>query len=141
MDTTTLRVGTDELTFRVSSDALLAVEVRIPAGGGPPLLHRHDPAEVYRIERGALAIYLEEDGDVRRIPAAAGDVVHIPGGVAHTIRNESGADAEAYVVFSPGAPIERFMRAAGALADPTPADVLAVAERHGVTFGGPVPAP
>ena len=113
----------------------------MPAGGGPPLLHRHDPAEVYRVERGELTVYVEEEGAVRRIPAAAGDVVHIPGGAAHTIRNESGAEAAAYVVFAPGAPMERFMRAAGALADPGAADVVALAERHGVTFGGPVPAP
>jgi oxalate decarboxylase/phosphoglucose isomerase-like protein (cupin superfamily) len=140
MDTTTIRVGTDELTFRVASEALLAVDVRIPAGGGPPLLHRHEPAEVYRTERGELAIYLEEDGAVRRIATAAGDVVHIPGGVAHTVRNESDAGAAAYVVFSPGAPMERFMRAAGALEDPAVEDVLALAARHGVAFSGPVPA-
>ena len=128
----TLSVGTDELTFRVTSaesdGALLAVEVRLPAGGGPPALHRHAPAEVYRVERGELAIYVEED----RIAAGPGTVVNIPGGHAHTVRNESDAEAHAYVVFAPGTEIERFMRAAGAVAAPGPAEVMALAERHGI---------
>ena len=130
-----LQVGADELTFRVTSEqsngALLAIEVRLPAGGGPPALHRHAPAEVYRVERGELAIYVEDDaGEVGRIAASPGSVVHIPGGRAHTVRNESDADGHAYVVFSPGTEIERFMRAAGALVDP--AEIAALAERHGI---------
>jgi len=142
-----IMVGSDEMMLPVTSDAtrgsLLAAEVRLPAGGGPPAMHRHDPEEIYRVERGALAIYLEdESGDVQRIPSLAGDVVHIPGGRAHTIRNESDAAADAYVVFSPGAEIERFFRSAGALAAAGPVgvdDVLALAQRHGIQFTGPVP--
>jgi mannose-6-phosphate isomerase-like protein (cupin superfamily) len=126
----TLSIGTDELVFRVTSEesegALLAVEVRLPAGGGPPALHRHAAAEVYRVERGELAIYVEDD----RIAATPGTVVNIPGGRAHTVRNESGADAHAYVVFTPGTEIERFFRAAAALTDP--AEVMPLAERHGI---------
>jgi mannose-6-phosphate isomerase-like protein (cupin superfamily) len=128
----TISVGTDELTFRVTSaesdGTLLAVEVRLPAGGGPPALHRHAAAEIYRVERGELAIYVEED----RIAAGPGAVVSIPGGRAHTVRNETDTEARAYVVFSPGTEIERFMRAAGALTAPGPAEVIALAERHGI---------
>ena len=91
-----MAIGTDELTFRVTGEqtdgALLAVDVRLPAGGGPPVLHRHAPLEVYRVDRGELAIYLEEaDGAVQRIAAGPGAVVHIPAGRAHTVRNESDA--------------------------------------------------
>lgn len=141
----TLLVGSDELAFHVTSDetggALLAVEVRLPPGGGPPMLHRHAPTEVYRVERGELALYVEDGaGDVARLSAGPGDVVHIPAGRAHTVRNESLADALAYVVFAPGAEIERFVRAAGALRTPTPADVIVTAERHGIEMAGPVPA-
>jgi mannose-6-phosphate isomerase-like protein (cupin superfamily) len=128
----TLSVGTDELTFRVTSaeseGALLAVEVRLPSGGGPPALHRHAAAEVYRVEDGELAIYVGDD----RIAAGPGAVVNIPSGRAHTVRNETDAEARAYVVFTPGTEIERFMRAAGALAAPDPAEVMALAERHGI---------
>lgn len=131
-----LRVGPDEITLRVTSEAtrgaLLAAEVRIPPGGGPPAMHRHPPDEIYRGERGELAIYLERE----RIPLGPGDVVHIPGGSAHTVRNESGEEARAYVVFSPGAEMERFVRAAAALEAPDPASVTALAERHGIEFTG-----
>jgi len=141
------RVGSDEVAFRVTSEqsggALLAAEVSLPAGGGPPMLHRHAPQEVYRVERGELAIYLEDElGDVRRVVARPGSVVHIPAGRAHTVRNESEREALAYVVFTPGAEIEAFLRAAGehaAQREPSIEDVLALAERHGIAMMGPVP--
>jgi oxalate decarboxylase/phosphoglucose isomerase-like protein (cupin superfamily) len=134
-----IRVGADQVALRVSSQAtggaLLAADVTMPPGGGPPKLHRHAPEEVYRLERGELAIYVEDEaGEVRRTLARHGDVVHIPGGRAHTVRNESGETAHAYVVFTPGAEMERFLRAA---ADQVAiADVLALAERHGIEMVG-----
>jgi oxalate decarboxylase/phosphoglucose isomerase-like protein (cupin superfamily) len=138
-----LRVGGDEIRFRVTSaetaGALLAADVRMAAGGGPPLLHRHEPAEVYRVEEGELAIYLEDDdGAIRRHRTRAGDVVHIPARRAHTIRNESDAAARAFVLFTPGAAMEAFVRGAAGL--DRPEEVVALAERHGMTFAGPVPA-
>jgi oxalate decarboxylase/phosphoglucose isomerase-like protein (cupin superfamily) len=144
-----LTVGSDELTFRVASEqtdgALLAVEVRMPAGGGPPLLHRHTAVEIYKVERGELAVYVEDDaGAIARVVAGAGTVVPIPGGREHTIRNESQEEATAYVVFAPGRDIERFMRAAGERAGGgpvDPAEVLALAERYSIQLTRPVPAP
>jgi oxalate decarboxylase/phosphoglucose isomerase-like protein (cupin superfamily) len=134
-----VRLGNDEITIHVTSDdsdgRLLAAEVRLPPGGGPPALHRHPPEELYRGAAGELAIYLEEDGEVRRIALTPGEVVHIPGGRPHTVRNESNADARAFVVFTPGAEIERFFRAAAA----APHEIPALAARHGVEFTGPVP--
>lgn len=139
-----MRVGADELTFRVTAGetggALLAAEVRMPPGGGPPPLHRHAAEEVYRVDRGELTIHLEDaDGDVERIPAGPGDVVHIPGGRAHTVRNESDAEARAYVVFSPASEIEQFFRAAAELSArgaPDIEEVLALARRHSVEMAG-----
>jgi hypothetical protein len=68
-----LKVGADELHFRVTSadsdGALLAFEIRMPPGGGPPALHRHDPAELYRIEHGEFAFYI---GDIAALAAAHG---------------------------------------------------------------------
>ena len=137
---TKLRIGSDEITLRVTSEAsddtLVACEVTIPAGGGPPALHRHPSAEVYRGEQGVLAVYLEDGDDVRRVALAPGDVVHIPGGRSHTVRNESPFDARAYVTFVPGTEMERFVRAA---AD-RPQDVAALAHEHGIEFTGPPPA-
>jgi mannose-6-phosphate isomerase-like protein (cupin superfamily) len=126
----TIRVGADELQFKVASEALLAVEVRMPAGGGPPGLHRHAADEIYRGERGELTIYLGDE----RVPLGPGDVVHIPGGSAHTVRNETDEEALAYVVYSPGVEMEAFVRAAAELDAPDPAAVVALAQRHGIEF-------
>jgi oxalate decarboxylase/phosphoglucose isomerase-like protein (cupin superfamily) len=141
-------VGRDEITIHVASaetnGVLLVGEVAMPPGGGPPALHRHAPTEVYLVDRGELAIYLEDEtGAVQRIAAAPKQVVHIPAGRAHTVRNESDAEAVAYVAFSPGAQMEAFLRAAGELAAFGPPDiqaVLALAARHGIELAGPVPA-
>jgi quercetin dioxygenase-like cupin family protein len=123
-----ITVGHDDITLRVTSEesggALVAAEVTIPPGGGPPAMHRHPSAEVYRVERGELTIYREDE----RIAAREGAVVHIAGGVPHTVRNESDAAAHAYVVFAPGTEMERFVRAVAA----RPGDVVALAEEHGV---------
>jgi oxalate decarboxylase/phosphoglucose isomerase-like protein (cupin superfamily) len=134
-----VRLGSDEIIFHVTSHdsdgRLMAAEVRIPPGGGPPAMHRHPPEEVYRGEAGELAIYLEEDSEVRRIAVTPGVVVHIPGGRPHTVRNESDAEARAFVVFTPGAEIERFFRAAAA----APLQIPALAARYDVEFTGPLP--
>jgi mannose-6-phosphate isomerase-like protein (cupin superfamily) len=121
-----LRVGSDEIAVHVSSGTLLAVEVTIPPGGGPPAMHRHPSEELYRVETGDLAIYVEDE----RIAAGPGTVVHIPGGVAHNVRNESDAEAHAYVVFSPGTEFEAFVRAVAE----QPAEIVALAEQHGIEF-------
>jgi mannose-6-phosphate isomerase-like protein (cupin superfamily) len=135
-----LTVGADELRFRVTSadsdGALLAFEIRMPPGGGPPALHRHDPAELYRVERGEFAFYIGDGDDhVTRLTAGPGEVVAIPGGREHTVRNESSADSEAFVVLSPGAEFERFVRAA-AQSD----DVAALVAAHGIEITRPLEA-
>ncbi len=76
--------------------------------------------------------------------AAAGDVVPLAGGTPHTVRNESGADAVAFVVHAPGAAMEDFTRATAALTaegDPSMDDVLAAAAYHGIEVLGAIPAP
>ena len=135
-----MQIGTDELSLRVTSadsdGDLLAFEIRMPPGGGPPGLHRHAAAELYRVERGEFAFYVADgDGEVGRSTARAGDVVAIPGGREHTVRNESSEDGEAFVVLAPGAEFERFVRAA-AVSD----DVAALAAAHGIEMTRPLEA-
>ena len=131
-----LTVGSDRISFELTSEQsggdAAVLEVTIPPGGGPPMLHRHDPFELYRVRSGELSMYLEgKDGRVSRTVAGPGSVVPISGGLEHTIRNESDRDAEAVVVFSPGEPMERFARAAG---EPgrDPHEVLTLARAHGI---------
>lgn len=126
-----ITVGRDEIAVRLScadtGGELLALDVTLPAGGGPPGLHRHAAAEVYRVLDGELTVQFEDE----RVVAGAGDVVHIAGGRSHTIRNESGAPARGYVTFlGDPEPMERFLRAAAA-----GGDVMALAARHGIESG------
>lgn len=111
-------------------------------GGGPPVMHRHDPGEVYYVRDGEFTFYVGEGPAARRLTAAAGDVVPLRGGTPHTIRNESEADAVAFVVHAPGAPMERFTRAVAALTADGPSsmdDVLAIAAQYGIELLGPIP--
>jgi len=141
-------LGPDETVVLAScadtNGDLFAVEVRMHPGGGPPVMHRHDPGEVYRVLEGEFTFYIGDGaGGARRITAGPGDVVPLSGGVPHTVRNESDSDAVAFMVHAPGGPMEGFVRAAAALAAegrPTMDDVLEVAARHGIELLGPIPA-
>ncbi|HET9423512.1 MAG TPA: cupin domain-containing protein [Nocardioides sp.] len=142
-----LKVGPDEMKVLASTadtgGALFALEMRMAPGGGPPVMHRHASGEVYHVIEGEFTFHLGLGDDARQVTARAGDTVPMAGGTPHTIRNESDADAVAFVVHAPGAPLEDFSRAAALLAaerEPTIEDVLALAERHGIDMLGPIPA-
>lgn len=144
-----LTMGTDQIAVLASSTqtggALFAALVRMPPGGGPPVMHRHDPAEVYHVLSGELTFYVGlPDGTAARTAVRAGEVMPLAGRTPHTIRNESDGPAEAFVVHTPGGAMEGFTRAAATLAasgEPTMDDVLAIAQEHGIELLGPVPAP
>jgi hypothetical protein len=59
-------------------------------------------------------------------------VVPIAARCEHTVRNESAEEVEAVVLFSPGEPMERFARAAADLDAPGHAELVALAEAHGI---------
>jgi mannose-6-phosphate isomerase-like protein (cupin superfamily) len=139
------RLGSDRITVLAdcaqTGGALFAVEVRMSPGGGPPVMHRHDPGEIYHVLQGEVTFYTADGtGPARRFTAGPGDVVPLPGGTPHTIRNESDADAVAFVVHAPGAPMEQFMRAVLAAGQPDTATVLGIAARNGIEMLGPIPS-
>lgn len=143
----TLRVGTESATVLATTEEtngdLFAVELRMPPGGGPPVMHRHAPSEVYRVLSGEFTFYLTDAGGrtTRRV-ARAGDTVTLAGNVPHTVRNESTEDAVALQVHAPGRPMEGFIRGAARLAadhQPTIEEVLAIAASNGIELLGPVP--
>jgi mannose-6-phosphate isomerase-like protein (cupin superfamily) len=141
-----IRTGRDEITVLAASaqtgGALFAMQVRMPPGGGPPVMHRHDHGEVYLVQRGEFTFYIggADDPDRRRVSARAGEVVPLAGRTPHTIRNESTEEAVAFVVHAPGAPMEQFLRAVAALGpESTMDDALAVAAQNGIELLGPIP--
>jgi mannose-6-phosphate isomerase-like protein (cupin superfamily) len=146
-----LQLGTDRVTILATSEdtngALFAVEVGMPPGGGPPVMHRHDPGEIYYVLEGAFTFYVGLP-ETRRVTATVGDVVPLAGRTPHSIRNETTADAVAFVVHAPGAPMENFSRAVAALAarrdrtgddGPSMDAVLTVAAQNGIELLGPIP--
>ncbi|MFF0544472.1 cupin domain-containing protein [Nocardia thailandica] len=138
------QLGTDRIavlaTCAQTRGDLFAVQITMPPGGGPPVLHRHEPSEVYYVLAGEFTFYIDGPDGLARIRAGAGRVVPLAGGTPHTVRNESSADAVAFAVHSPGATMEGFCREA-AVADSTDISaVLALAEKHGIEMLGPVPA-
>ena len=142
-----LTLGTDELVVLTSCEHnggdLFAVLLRMPPGGGPPVMHRHAPSEVYHVLEGELAFYVGlADGGVDRVPVRAGQVMPLAGGTPHTIRNESDDVAVAFGVHAPGA---RWRASRGRprpwprAGQPSMAAVLEIAEEHGIELLGPVP--
>ena len=142
-----MTLGTDEVVVLTSSEDtngdIYAVLLRMPPGGGPPLMHRHAPSELYHVLQGELVFYVgHADGAVDRVPVAVGQVMPLAGGTPHTIRNESDTEAVAFGVHTPGRVMEGFTRAAAALAAdgaPSMDRVLALAEEHGIEILGPIP--
>ena len=142
-----LRVGSELATVLATTEEtngdLFAVELRMPPGGGPPVMHRHAPSEIYRVLSGEFTFYLAQpDGVIVRRVAGAGETVTLAGNTPHTIRNESTQDAVAFQVHAPGGPMEGFTRSAARLAADHPLtieEVLAIAECHGIELLGPVP--
>lgn len=140
-------MGRDEITILATSaetgGALFAVEVRMPPGGGPPVMHRHEPGEIYHVLSGEFTFYTAPEGAPRsRVTARAGDVVPLAGGVPHTIRNESSSDAVALLVHAPGAPMEGFTRAVVAASatggPPTMEEVMKIAADNGIEMLDPI---
>ena len=141
----TLHVGDDLMEVRVSGaesgGAVLAYDVTLAPGGGPPHLHRHEAVEVVRVERGELTFYLaDERGEVDRCTAGPGEVVAVAANREHTIRNEAATAARAFAVLSPGDRMEHFARAAAALGTgATPDRVAALAAASGIEITRPLP--
>ena len=121
-----LKIGSDEIAIHVSSGTLLATEVTIPAGGGPPRCTATRPRSSTASSRASS----RSTSTDRRIVAGPGSVTHIPGGTPHNVRNESDAPAHAYVVFSPGTEFEAFVRAVAA----DPENVIFHAMANGIEF-------
>jgi quercetin dioxygenase-like cupin family protein len=119
----------------VSGGALAVIETENAPGHGPPL-HRHPEAETFRILEGR---YLFDVNGVRT-HASAGDLVHVPGGAAHTFMNATDRPARQLVVITPGLDAERFFRelaVALAAVPPEPAALAAFASAWRVDFLGP----
>ena len=110
-------VVTDVTTKKASgegtSDKLLVLEVTVPPGGGPPVLHRHEYSEVFLFQEGEFEI-TTTDGDQApsAVRVAAGDTVAIPSMAWHNFKNVGSTPGTFVAVHSP-AVMENFVREIG----------------------------
>jgi len=78
-------------------------EMKPHAGGPAPHFHRAFSESFYILD-GTVRLY---DGE-RWVEATAGDFLYVPQGGVHAFQNDSDADADMLILFSPGAPRERY---------------------------------
>lgn len=110
-------VGTDVVTVRASgrdtSGNLLVIEVNVPAGGGPPVLHRHAYAETFLFEEGEFEISTADPDHVSStLKVTAGDTVSVPSMAWHNFKNVGTTPGRFIAIHSP-AVMEDFMREIG----------------------------
>ena len=135
-------VVTDVTTIRASgrdtSGKLLVLEVTVPPGGGPPVLHRHEYSEVFLFQEGEFEVStVDEDYELSTLRVGAGDTVSIPSMVWHNFKNVGETAGKFTAVHSP-AVMENFMREIGQQIEdphdpPTPAGPPAQKEMQRMT--------
>jgi quercetin dioxygenase-like cupin family protein len=123
------------LPLDASGGSLTVLETVNAAGFGPPL-HRHHETEIFRVLEGE---YLYEV-DGRRFQAATGDLITVPGGVAHTFTNISDRPARQLVLMLPAMDAVAFFSGLGeimASGHPDRSALNAFGASWGVEFLGP----
>ncbi len=85
--------------------AVSMIETVHAPGFGPPL-HRHPETEVFRVLRGRYVM----KGGLRVFEAKEGDVITVPGGVAHAFMNAGDEPASQLVLIMPALDVDGFFR-------------------------------
>lgn len=106
-------VTTVKASARHTSGNLLIIEVNVPPGGGPPVLHRHGYAEAFLFQEGEFEIStVGEDNALSTLRVTTGDTVSVPSMVWHNFKNVGTVPGRFIAVHSP-AVMEEFMREIG----------------------------
>ena len=109
-----------------TSGRILVIENVVPPGGGPPMLHRHDYAEVFYFLEGEFELSTaDETYSLSTVRLKAGDMLSIPSMVWHNFKNVGATPGKFIVIHSP-AVMEQLIREIGqpfadALNPPEPA--------------------
>ncbi len=117
------RLGHDVVTVKATGESTsghqLVLEVVVPPGGGPPMLHRHAYAETFYFLSGTFVVSTADaERRLRTFRAGAGDTVATPPKVWHHFRNDGETPGRFLVVHSPN-DMETLLREHGQpVADP-----------------------
>lgn len=98
-------VGGETTTVKVSgretAGEMLVLETRVPPGGGPPNLARHDFVETFYVLEGEFEFgTMDASGDTDTISAAVGDTVFVPSMVWHKYENVGDGRGRLFTVFA-----------------------------------------
>jgi quercetin dioxygenase-like cupin family protein len=133
-----VRLITDLITIRVTTDAISLVEAETPPGGGfPPNARRHDDLTLY-VLAGTYTVLL--GGDV--IELGPGGHAFVSRGTVHGYVNTGAEPARVLVLATPGGVQERFLdeiadHASRAPWEPNMDRLLAVAPKYGIELRDP----
>jgi mannose-6-phosphate isomerase-like protein (cupin superfamily) len=106
-------VTTIKASARDTSGELLVLEVTVPPGGGPPVLHRHEYSEVFMFQEGEFEVStVNEDFEPSALRVGAGDTVSVPAMAWHNFKNVGATPGRFIAVHSPPV-MEGFMREIG----------------------------
>ena len=95
-DIVTVKAGSQE-----TSGTMLALEVIVPQGGGPPVLHRHVYAETFYFLEGEFVVStVDSDYRLTTIKVQPGDTIAIPSMAWHNFKNVSDKQGRFLVVHS-----------------------------------------
>ena len=113
---------------------LTILETVNAAGFGPPL-HRHRETEIFRVLAGRYLFQVDD----RQFEAGEGDVVCVPGGIAHAFVNISDGPARQLVLMLPGMDAQAFFLGLSEVLETNPSrdDLNAFGKSWGVEFLGP----
>ncbi len=92
------------LTGEQTGGRYTLIDMRVPAGGGPPP-HRHDFEEMFSLTEGELEFTFRGETTVLR----AGDTVNIPANAPHSFRNASDRPARMLCMCTPPGQEEFFL--------------------------------
>ncbi|MCF2502035.1 cupin domain-containing protein [Dyadobacter sp. CY107] len=111
----------DVVTIKVpssqSAESMLVVDASVPAGGGPPVIHRNPASKVFYFLEGIFQITtVDSDSQVRTVRTATGDMVCIPAMTWHNIKNVGETTGRYFGIHSPPQ-MEPFIREIGQLID------------------------
>jgi mannose-6-phosphate isomerase-like protein (cupin superfamily) len=110
-------VAGDVTIVRASSEdtagQMLMLEVSVEAGGGPPVLHRHQYSEIFYFLEGEFEISTaDDDYKLSTHRVKAGDAVAVPSLVWHNFKNVGTTSGKFIVIHSPPV-MEAFLQEVG----------------------------
>jgi mannose-6-phosphate isomerase-like protein (cupin superfamily) len=110
-------VAGDVCIVRVSgqdtSGQMLMLEVTVPGGGGPPVLHRHQYSEIFYFLEGEFEIStVDDDYKLSTHRVNPGDALSVPSMAWHNFKNVGNTDGKFLVTHSPPV-MEAFIQEVG----------------------------